>query len=499
MRKLVIALLCSSSLVGLAAAAPNDFTAVFPPIKGTITITGTAGSSWLNVRSYVAGVPVSPDAAPVAGAYSNVIDTTKIADGPTTFTTMAWACLPGNPTGGPCPSSTITMGPYTVANGAPPPPLIKDPLQGLITTNVPSRPVLHDQLGINSHDLTGFSTVAASGFGWVRTDAYWDAIEKTAGVYDFSQVVDPTYAALTANNLKPLWVLAYGNPLYGNPVNASSVQSFKNYAVALVRHLPPGQSWEIWNEWTGFGPLTTPQYAALVRAVIPAIHAADPTAKVTTTSPAGGVDTGNLGTLLSSGAAAGADGIGMHVYLCCNSGLLGDPEWMQNPLAQVDTVKANNGFANVPTWITEGGPDQTKLSPATNENQAIWVLRYIFTNWAVASKIGIVYDKNDAGFSFLNNPKSISAVTTLTSLASGKVLTGFSMPWQHPEQLNVIRMESANEVVYALWIWNNQNPVNVTVPAGSQAYDMYGNPSKTTGTSISISYTPGPVYLKYAK
>ena len=118
-------------------------------------------------------------------------------------------------------------------------------------------PVVPQCVGVNIH-FTGQPTqdlegLARGGFGWIRMDFLWDAIEKTKGVYDFS-AYDSLLAGLTARHIKPLFILDYGNDLYekGRPRTPEARAAFARFAAAAVRHFR-GKTilWEIWNEPNG--------------------------------------------------------------------------------------------------------------------------------------------------------------------------------------------------------------------------------------------------------
>ena len=125
----------------------------------------------------------------------------------------------------------------------------------------------------------------AGGFGWVRMDFAWSAIEKVQGQYDFS-AYDTLVAGLTARHIKPLFILDYGNDLYqtGSPRSPEARAAFARFAAAAVTHYKGKPIlWEIWNEPNGgfWKPqANAAEYGRLALETARAIKQADPNATV---------------------------------------------------------------------------------------------------------------------------------------------------------------------------------------------------------------------------
>ena len=147
---------------------------------------------------------------------------------------------------------------------------------------------LADVIGVNTHygaDVDpGIDRFAAAGVRLVRNDLTWEQIEREPGQYDFSGP-DRVVAALERRGIRILFILDYGNPLYGPPravVDDAGRQAFAAFAAAAARRFGGrGHLWEIWNEpnlfWSAPGSGPDPaQYARLVAATVPALRAADP-------------------------------------------------------------------------------------------------------------------------------------------------------------------------------------------------------------------------------
>lgn len=119
-----------------------------------------------------------------------------------------------------------------------------------------------DGLGINIHFTDPkpgeMEMIAAAGFKWVRMDLSWGATERVRGQYDFSSY-DRLVAALDKYKLRAVFILDYGNPVYGEPGEKSPFtaraatpefrEAFSKWAVAAVqRYKGKGYLWELWNE-----------------------------------------------------------------------------------------------------------------------------------------------------------------------------------------------------------------------------------------------------------
>src|SRR5215470_18836279 len=80
--------------------------------------------------------------------------------------------------------------------------------------------------------------LADSGARWIRTDFYWDRVERSKGQYDFSEY-DRLIAALKPYNIRALLILDYGNKLYDDglaPHTDAGRQAFAQWAAASARH-----------------------------------------------------------------------------------------------------------------------------------------------------------------------------------------------------------------------------------------------------------------------
>jgi polysaccharide biosynthesis protein PslG len=195
--------------------------------------------------------------------------------------------------------------------------------QVLGAQEIPLNPPIPDSLGVNIHFMDPASgemqELAASGARWIRMDFFWADTERTKGRYDFSQY-DRLLATLDRYDIRPIFILDYGNKLYDHglaPYTDTGRQAFANWAAAAVRHFQGrGVVWEMWNEPNGFfwKPKRNVQnYILLALAVGEAIREAEPGA--TYIGPAGAIiDFPFLKACFRAGLLNYWDGVSVHPY-----------------------------------------------------------------------------------------------------------------------------------------------------------------------------------------
>src|SRR5437870_872859 len=118
-----------------------------------------------------------------------------------------------------------------------------------------NEPTVDQALGVNIHFVDPrpgeLKMIADAGFHWVRTDFKWELTERERGQYDFS-AYDRLLKQLDAFNIRALFILDYGNPLYtdGTSVRTPAArEAFARWAVAAAKHFTGrGVVWELFNE-----------------------------------------------------------------------------------------------------------------------------------------------------------------------------------------------------------------------------------------------------------
>ncbi len=123
------------------------------------------------------------------------------------------------------------------------------------TTGINLHPTVPESMGVEIHFTDPrpgeMQALAATGIRWVRMDLVWANTEKARGRYDFS-AYDRLLAALSPYGIRTMFILDYGNPLYGGglpPHNDEVRAAFARWAAAAVGHFAGrGIVWELWNE-----------------------------------------------------------------------------------------------------------------------------------------------------------------------------------------------------------------------------------------------------------
>lgn len=206
------------------------------------------------------------------------------------------------------------------------------PQDARVPTHIPPKrsSQIHDGFGINS-DLPRepylpwnrwwWTRMADAGVKWIRIGQYenssdytsWDWIEQKRGVYAAPPGLDDYVNWLVDNQVDIQVQLMYGNPMYTSPAGKlpdsiipepgtfhnddrslysvfwapttpDQVTAFIKYVQWMVGHFRGRiHYWALWNEedigyWNPWG--NPEQFGRLLKAFVPAVHEADPTAKV---------------------------------------------------------------------------------------------------------------------------------------------------------------------------------------------------------------------------
>ena len=259
-------------------------------------------------------------------------------------------------------------------------------------------PVIPQCVGVNIHftgaparDMDG---IQAGGFGWVRMDFVWSAIEKVKGQYGFA-AYDALLAGLTARHIKPLFILDYGNDLYqtGSPRSPEARAAFARFAAAAVTHYKGRPIlWEIWNEPNiGFWKPApnAAEYGRLAFETARAIKQADPSATVLAPGSSS-IPLDFLESAFQTGLLRYIDAVSLHPYR-------GDKP--ESAAADYPAVRrlirkyAPPGKA-VPLVSSEWGYTALNI---TEERQGEYLARQWLSNLAEGVRLSIWYDWHDDG------------------------------------------------------------------------------------------------------
>lgn len=199
-------------------------------------------------------------------------------------------------------------------------------------------PHLHPNLTSPTSPVsTGDMQQVAEAFRVARAGLLWDETEQVKGVYNFS-VFDQLLAEFEDANVQPLWLLAFGNPIYTGsrmigPATPAARQAFAAWAVAAMKHYRGHRIiWELYNEpnipknskpladvdrvGTWLPQANATLYAALFKTLRAAIDREPELAEEVLVAPAlAGLDYDFLQTcFVEGGMLTGVDGITIHFY-----------------------------------------------------------------------------------------------------------------------------------------------------------------------------------------
>jgi hypothetical protein len=288
---------------------------------------------------------------------------------------------------------------------------------------------IHDGFGINA-DLPRdpyipwnrwwWTRMFDAGINFTRIGQYenssdytsWDWVERKRREYSIAPEVEDEIDSLVENGIHIEIQLLYGNPLYTSPAGhlpetttpepggfhnpdrslysvfwppktPEQIQAFSNYAAWMAKHFRGRvQYYEIWNEpnidyWN---PAPSPEeYGRLFKAVVPAIRAADPTAKIIFGALAGADRDFAKRSLDACACSESIDVFAYHIYP--NYGHNLNPEAMddaphagESPRALREMVRSypgvrrdltfwNDEFNSIPSWEGSDESVQAKYIP----------------------------------------------------------------------------------------------------------------------------------------
>lgn len=375
-----------------------------------------------------------------------------------------------------------------------------------------------------------------AGFGFVRTDLFWNRIEPVRGSYDFS-VADQLLADASALGLRVLFILAYENALFKDGVLMSTDgerNAFAAYAAAAAaRYRGRGVKFEIWNEQNsgaicpagneGFWlPAPNAQYyAKLVTTTMTAIRVVDPTVEVTIggltpsfTSPCDLTQPTQfsfqyIDSMHSAGGLTNVSALGYHPYY-------DTAEMWGAELHMLRTSLRDKGLPTLPVWDTEWGvssacPDGERPcaqgnTQAKRDRQAVRLARRFLVGLAMGLQVNVWYDLVDDGVdpsnrehhfglydTQFNAKPALAAMQTLAD-ASTQRLAGLVLDL--PSGMHALRFQKGTDTVYTVWVDRGSMQLSADTTGLLRALDVQGKALPLSG-SWSVRESSGPIYLTY--
>jgi hypothetical protein len=263
-------------------------------------------------------------------------------------------------------------------------------------------PTVEDSLGVNVHFIEPkpgeIKMIAEAGFGWVRTDFFWEVTEPERGQYDFS-AYDRLLKQLDEFHLGALFILDYGNPLYTNGKSVRTPEAraaFARWAVAAAKHFSDRRvNWELFNEPNNkmFWPPQpdAEEYNALAQEVGRAFRRSAPNERLI--GPATStIDLNFLQSCFNHGSSDWWSALSVHPYRQTN------PETVAMEYARLREMIDKAGSESRALKIISSEWGYSSVWPRMNEErQAMMLTRVFLTNLANGIPLSIWYDWRDDG------------------------------------------------------------------------------------------------------
>jgi polysaccharide biosynthesis protein PslG len=377
------------------------------------------------------------------------------------------------------------------------------------------QPGTTESLGMNIHFTDPrpgeLKQMAAAGVRWVRMDYFWEGIEKSPGAYDFS-AYDHLLGELQKYKIRPIYILDYGNRLYGpgSPRTPEAIAAFSKFAAASVSHFKgKGIVWEMWNEPNGgfWNPTANVQeYIALALATGKAIRAAAP--REAYIGPAtSGMDFNFIEACFKAGLLKYWDAVSFHPYR--NTA----PETAAADYVTIRTLIKRYAPAGKQVPILSGEWGYSELYPGLSRDlQAKYLAREYLTNLSNGLVVSIWYDWHDDGTDpkepehhfgsvfpdYSPKPAYVAAATLAKCLNALRFNKRLSLERDTDYCLLFTGMGGSKEI--AAWT-TALDDHDVTLPVSAGAFELVtpeGNVNRVHADSdgLQIRLTGAPIYLK---
>ncbi len=316
--------------------------------------------------------------------------------------------------------------------------------------------------------IAGITELAGmAGVEWTREEFHWDSIEPQRGVFSQRELAryDAAVAAITAQGIKIMGLLAYNNPWSSgttDPDTDAERADFARFAAAMAeRYKGVISHWEIWNE-PNLDRFWEPEpdaaaYGLLLRAAAEAVRAANPEAKIVGGATSG-TDVDFLMDTLNAAGPGVVDILSFHPYC-------GDRAWDRSDepkdLRQLNRALTEAGVS-LPLWVTEFGYATTQADNGVDEyTQSALMVRAFLAQFAEGVENIITYDFVDDGITPNENEEHFGLVDhilvpkpawqtfgVMTSLLSGARIEERRME----NGITAVRFTSAaGQAVWAVW------------------------------------------------
>lgn len=364
-----------------------------------------------------------------------------------------------------------------------------------------------DCLGINTHfsvsEQAQVDKIAAAGFKVVRTDVYWNSVEKEKGVYDFS-AYDALVDSLAPKGIRPLFLLEYRNLIYGDdhPFHSETGKAaFIAYARACADHFKgKGVIWDVINEpnrhLCGIVSPDPYRYTALVKSVYPVIKKAAPDALVVAPST-NRWDYGFIESAFKAGLLDCVDAVSVHPY---------EPNLPEDSIAfytKVQSLMKRYSSKQVPLICGEWGFNTSKWGISLDQ-QAQILSRVYLINMMCGCPVSIWYDWRNDGINYENSEHNYGVVFNDFSEKPAYVaMQTLSTELNGYTYSRRIFSETGNDFAllfrkgddYRLAAWTTGNPHKITIPMDVPSVTVVS----LTGEKQQIRIEKGSLSLKLSQ
>ena len=374
--------------------------------------------------------------------------------------------------------------------------------------------------GVNIH-FTGapakdLDMIQQAGFGWIRMDFGWGAIERKKGTYRFDDY-DALLDGLSARGIKALFILDYSNSLYEKDRSVRTEEGRKAFArfaaEAAKRYRGRGVRWEVWNEPNLEG-FWRPQpaaddYAALVIECAKAIRAADPDAVILAPASSG-FPWSFLERIFEKGVLEHIDEVSVHPYRSS------PPETVAEDYARLRELIAKNlpaGRKAPPIVSGEWGYSTLHHGgkPFSPEVQGMYLAREFLTNIAEGIPLSIWYDWANDGPDPKETEHNFGTVTLQRepkpAYLAAKTLMGilgksaFERRLRAGRDDHLLLFKSGGRRFLAAWTVGPEHPVSVQGkglegPLSSTGYTGEASKVEAKGGVLQLPLSSRPRYVE---
>ncbi|MET3356597.1 UNVERIFIED_ORG: hypothetical protein ABID33_004528 [Xanthobacter viscosus] len=272
---------------------------------------------------------------------------------------------------------------------------------------------------------TAATLIQDLGFDSFRDDLPWPSFDSPLARADGPRP-RRLFEFMKLTKATPLLILGHSNPAVPggvkpltDPAGRAAYTDFAVRAAAATKAFNP--TFEIWNEWNltpglrppwliGPGaagdPRAAEHYAALARATIPALRAAEPGIRILSGVTGGDPDWSWTKAVVRDGALKDANGLSVHLYNHCEPDVnTRNATELADRVSSLQTALKGQTGAEVPIYITEFGWP-TARRPCVISRQAAADYSAQFLLWSAATpwlKGAWIYQLKDQG----RNPDEI--------------------------------------------------------------------------------------------